>query len=100
MSKVFVLLTDCKDDEKLDELLAESQEGDNELIDQFIICYSKAFDDTQQKSINPIIQKTRSGIAVTRYSLNLGYGGDQKVVYKSIAGVESGVVVVINDENQ
>ena len=100
VSKVFVLLPDCKDDKELDELLAESQEGDNDLIDQFIICYSKAFDDTKQKPINPIIQKTRSGIAVTRYSLNLGYGGDQKVVYKSIAGVESGVVVVINGENQ
>ena len=100
MSKVFVLLTDCKDDKKLDELLAECQEGDNHLIDQFIICYSKTLEDTKRKPESPKIQKDHSRIEVTRYSLNLGYGGDQKIVYKSIAGVESGVVIVINGENR
>ena len=37
MSKVFVLLTDCKDSNKIDELIAESPDGDSDLIDQFII---------------------------------------------------------------
>ena len=100
MTKVFVLLTDCNDSSKLDELLAETQKSNNDLIGQFIVCYSKTFEDYKQQPPKPKIQKDHSGIEVTRYSLNLGYGGDQKVVYKSIADVESGVVVVINGERR
>ena len=100
MSKVFVLLTDCKDGNKIDELLAESQESVNDLIDEFIVCYSQTFEGIEQHSSKPKIQKDHLGIKVTHYSLNLGHGGDQKVVYKSIAEVESGVVVVINGESR
>ncbi|MEY3397124.1 MAG: hypothetical protein RLZZ534_1086, partial [Actinomycetota bacterium] len=100
MNKVFVLLTDCKNSNKLDELLAESQVGDNDLIDQFFICYSQSFEDIEQQPSKPKIRKDYSGIEVTHYSLNLGHGGDQKVVYKSIAEVKSGVVVVINGERR
>ena len=100
VTKVFVLLTDCKDSDKIDELLAEFQDGDNNLIDQFIICYSQTFENTEQQPSKPKIQKDHLGIKVTHYSLNLGQGGDQKVVYKSIAEIESGVVVVINGESR
>ena len=96
--KVFVLLTDCKDDKKLEELLAESQKSDNDSIHQIIICYSKTSEHSKQKPTSPRIRENRAGIEVTYYSLNLGYGGDQKVVFKSIAA-DSGVVVVINGEN-
>lgn len=100
MSKVIVLLVDCNDETKLEELMLESQKGANNLIDQFIICYSKTFKDNKPKNTSSKIQKVASDIEVTRHSLNLGHGGDQKVVFRSIANIDSGVLVVINGECQ
>ncbi|MSZ67501.1 MAG: methyltransferase domain-containing protein [Actinobacteria bacterium] len=100
MKKVIVLLVDCNDETKLEELMLESQKGANNLIDQFIICYSKTFKDNKPKDTSSKIQRVSSDIEVTRHSLNLGHGGDQKVVFRSIANIDSGVLVVINGEGQ
>ena len=100
MNKVIVLLVDCNDETKLEELILESQKGANNLVYQFVICYSKTFKDNKPKDTSSKIQRVSSDIEVTRHSLNLGHGGDQKVVFRSIANIDSGVLVVINGECQ
>ena len=98
MNKVIVLLVDCSDETNLEELILESQKGADNLLDQFIICYSKTFQDNKPKNTSSKTQRDSSNIKVTRHSLNLGHGGDQKVVFQSIANIDSGVLVVINGE--
>lgn len=100
MNKVIVLLVDCNDETKLEEVMLESQKGANNLIDQFFICDSKTFKNNEPKNSSSKIQRVFSDIEVTRQSLNLGHGGDQKVVFQSIANIDSGVIVVINGEYQ
>ena len=100
IKKVIVLLIDCRDEEKLEKLIIESKEVDKNLIDQLIICYLKTFQDNKPKNTNSKIQRVSSDIEVTRHSLNLGHGGDQKVVFRSVANIDSGVLVVINGECQ
>ena len=98
MNEVIVLLLDCTDEKNLDELIPELQKSDENLIDQFIICYSKTTQDTKPKTTKLKIKSDSSEIEVIRNSLNLGHGGDQKVVFQSIATNDSGVLVVINGE--
>lgn len=100
MNKVFVLLTECSDEKKLEDLIVEPQESYKNLIDQFIVCYSKNSENDKAKTTKSRILGGCSDIELTRYSLGLGYGGDQKVVYKSIASNETGVVIVINGDNR